>query len=140
MKQNPSKIKFKKNHKVKSSLFTLSEQKNFIVNLGSLGLKSLECGKLSYMQIEACRKSIRRNIKKKGKVYIKVFTYFSVTKKPLATRMGKGKGTHKLWICPIRKGQIICEVGGVKKYIAYKALKSAASRLPICTSIIRNYY
>ena len=94
MKQNPSKLKYKKNHRVSSSLFFLKEQKNFYMKRGSLGLKTLKAGKLTYPQIEACRKSIRRNVKKKGKILLRTFTYFSVTKKAIASRMGKGKGNH----------------------------------------------
>jgi large subunit ribosomal protein L16 len=94
MKQNPSRLKFKKNHKVSFSFFSLLDKKTFYPIFGTYALKSMESGKLTFKQIEAGRKSIRRNVKKIGTVFIRVFTSKSVTKKPLATRMGKGKGNH----------------------------------------------
>lgn len=94
MKQNPSRLKYKKNHKISKSLLNLSEKKQFYPLNGLISLKSIENAKLTYNQIEACRKAIRRILKKKGMVYIRLFTNISVTKKPLSTRMGKGKGSH----------------------------------------------
>jgi large subunit ribosomal protein L16 len=94
MKQNPSRLKYKKNHRPSISNTYLSEQKNFFTLRGLISLKSLENGKLTYNQIEACRKCIRRVLKKKGKIFLRVFTNISITKKPLASRMGKGKGAH----------------------------------------------
>jgi large subunit ribosomal protein L16 len=96
MKQNPSKLKFKKNHKIKYSNLFLNEQKVFFPLYGNFALKALESGKLTFKQIEACRKSIRRDVKKLGNVYIRAFTYFSITKKAVGIRMGKGKGNHFL--------------------------------------------
>ena len=79
MKQNPSKLKYKKNHKPSFSNLYLAEQKSFNSIKGNLILKSLENGKLTYNQIEACRKTIRRILKKQGKVYLRVFTNISIT-------------------------------------------------------------
>jgi large subunit ribosomal protein L16 len=94
MKQNPSKLKFKKNHRPSSSNLYLAQQKTFYPLKGTLALKSIENGKLTYNQIEACRKSIRRVLQKRGNIFLRVFTDISLTKKPVATRMGKGKGSH----------------------------------------------
>lgn len=94
MKQYPSRLKYKKNHKSSSSILFLEEQKNFQPLKGFIVLKSLENYKLTYNQIEACRKSIRRSLKKKGIIFIRLFTNISITKKPLASRMGSGKGSH----------------------------------------------
>lgn len=94
MKQYPSKLKYKKNHKPSSTNLYLAEHKNFSSIKGNLILKSVENGKLTYSQIEACRKTIRRILKKQGFVYLRVFTNVSITKKPIASRMGKGKGSH----------------------------------------------
>jgi large subunit ribosomal protein L16 len=96
MKQYPKTIKFKKNHKSKKSYLTLQAQKIFFLSSGFFGLKALESGKLNYKQIEACRKSLRRDMKKKGKIFIRVFTYHSTTKKSVGIRMGKGKGNHAM--------------------------------------------
>jgi large subunit ribosomal protein L16 len=94
MKQQPSRLKYKKYHKPSSSCLYLKEQKNIIPIKGILALKSLENKRITYNQLEACRKSIKRILKKKGLVFLRIFTYHSITKKPLASRMGKGKGTH----------------------------------------------
>jgi large subunit ribosomal protein L16 len=96
MKQFPNNWKFRKNHKVSSSFFTLDAQKSFFPMHGNYAIKSLEFGKLNYKQIEACRKSMRRSVKKEGKVWVRVFTYCSLTKKGIGSRMGKGKGSHNM--------------------------------------------
>lgn len=143
MKQNPSNLKFKKNHRPSSSNLYLIQQKIFYPLKGFLALKSLENVKLTYKQIEACRKSIRRVLKKQGNVFLRVFTDISLTKKSVASRMGKGKGAHNVWVALIKKGQIICEVSAVNVDIissSLKALKSASSKLPVKTKIIYNYY
>lgn len=143
MKQNPSKLKYKKNHKPSISNLYLIQQKTFYPLKGFLALKTLENTKLTYKQIEACRKSIRRVLKKKGNVYLRVFTDISLTKKSVASRMGKGKGAHHVWVCIIKKGQIICEISTISLELlsrSIKALKSASSKLPIKTKIVYNYY
>ena len=94
MKQSPSRLKFKKYHKVNSSFLFLKEQKRFVPLNGLFGLKALNYGKLTFKQIEAGRRAIRRTTKKSGKLTINVFTGSSVSKKPVASRMGKGKGAH----------------------------------------------
>jgi large subunit ribosomal protein L16 len=94
MKQYPSKLKFKKNHRPSFSNTYLAQQKVFYPLKGILAIKSIDNGKLTYKQIEACRKSIRRILEKKGNVFLRVFTNISVTKKSVASRMGKGKGPH----------------------------------------------
>jgi large subunit ribosomal protein L16 len=96
MKQYPSRLKYKKYHKPAASNLFILEQKNIIPIKGHLALKAIENGKLTYNQLEACRKSIKRMIKKDGLVFLRIFTYHSLTKKPLATRMGKGKGSHSI--------------------------------------------
>ena len=143
MKQYPSRLKYKKNHKPSFSNLYLSEQKNFYSMKGTLVSKSIENGRLTYQQIEACRKTIRRILKKQGKVYLRVFTNVSITKKPVASRMGKGKGAHFNWICLIKKGQVICEVIcylSKTLNLGLKALKSASSKLPFKTNIFFNFY
>lgn len=143
MKQNPNKLKYKKNHRPSSSNLYLIQQKTFYPLKGFLALKSLENAKLTYKQIEACRKSVRRVLKKQGNVFLRVFTDISLTKKSVASRMGKGKGAHYVWVTLIKKGQIICEVSAVTVDIinsSLKALKAASSKLPVKTKIIYNYY
>ena len=143
MKQQPSRLKYKKYHKYSSSCLYLSEQKNVVPIKGQVALKSLENKRLTYNQLEACRKSIRRILKKNGLIFLRIFTYHSITKKPLASRMGKGKGSHDIWVAPIKKGQIICEVVIFfleKIDIGKKALKSGSTKLPLKTSIVFNNF
>jgi large subunit ribosomal protein L16 len=94
MKQCPSRLKYRKNHRVSFSFFKIREKKSFFSLNGTFVLKSIEPGKLTFKQIEAGRKCIRRNVKKAGSIWIRVFASKSVTKKPVAVRMGKGKGNH----------------------------------------------
>jgi large subunit ribosomal protein L16 len=140
MKQYPKTIKFKKNHKSKKSYLSIQAQKVFFLNSGFFGLKALEAGKLNYKQIEACRKSLRRDMRKKGKIYLRVFTYHSITKKSVGMRMGTGKGNHSMWICPVRQGQVICEIFGVSEIIAVFALRNAGNKLPFKVKIERLKY
>jgi large subunit ribosomal protein L16 len=140
MKQHPSRLKFKKNHKVNFKFFSLIEKKNFYPLHGHYALKSLQPGKLTLQQIEAGRKSIRRSVKKAGKLFIRVFTSKSITKKPLATRMGKGKGNHSLWLCPIKKGQVIYELAGLSNLVSSKALQGASAKLPFKTKVIKLFF
>lgn len=94
MKQYPSRLKYKKNHKATSSLLYLTDNKTFFPIKGNFLIKSKENAGLTYNQLEACRKSIKRKIRRQGSILIRLFTNISRTKKPLATRMGKGKGGH----------------------------------------------
>lgn len=140
MKQYPSKLKYKKNHKIKSSFMKIKDHKTFFIIRGRFGIKAKESGKLTFQQIEACRKSIRRDLRKKGKILLRTFTYASVTKKALASRMGKGKGTHSHWMCPIKAGQLLCEVEGVVMKKGLSSLKRGSYKLPMKTKIVKNVY
>jgi len=94
MKQNPSRLKYKKYHKLSNSYYKYPEKKLFLPSKGIYALQVIESGKLLKKQIESTRKGIRRNIKKSDSLTICVFPFISVTKKPVAVRMGKGKGNH----------------------------------------------
>lgn len=140
MKQNPSRLKYRKNHKPSFSFFNLSDKKTFYPRFGNLALQSLEAGKLNLKQIEAGRKSIRRNVRKAGKVSIRIFTGRSVTAKALASRMGKGKGNHSFWMSIIKQGQIIYEVSGVPFLVGTKALERARNKMPFRTRVVRLFF
>jgi len=90
MKTNPQNLKFKKYHK--PSLDLNKNNVSFKLRFGSLALKAFSSGALNFSQIEAGRKSLRRVLKKTGSLWVKVFPYSPLTKKPLSVRMGKGKG------------------------------------------------
>lgn len=92
MKQYPNNLKFKKYHKINFFYSVSLEKKIFYPVDGEYSLQSLEYGKIKFKQIEACRRTIRRGLNKLGKLWIKLFTNTPVSKKALASRMGKGKG------------------------------------------------
>jgi len=140
MKQSPSNLKFKKFHKPNSSFLFLNDNKTFYPLHGQFAIKSLEAGKLTFKQIEAVRRSLSRRLDKNSKLWIRVFTYASLSKKPIASRMGKGKGNHAVWVCPIRKGQILYEIGGLSEFFSLHILKCASSKLPIKTVLVKNFF
>lgn len=107
---------------------------------GLYGIKALQAGKLKFAHIEAARRSLRRVTKKDGEIFINVFTGFSVTKKSSGTRMGRGKGLHSYWHCPVRKGQVLYELNCMSDLVALKALRSASTKLPIKVSIVKQMY
>jgi large subunit ribosomal protein L16 len=95
---------------------------------------------MKFKQIEACRRTIKRGLNKLGKLWIKIFTNVQVSKKALASRMGKGKGNLSHWIALIKKGQILFEISGVNKETAFLILKKSKSKLPIKTKIAKIIY
>lgn len=105
---------------------------------GDYGLKALEAGYLTSQQLEAARTSVTRHLQRRGKLWIKVFPDRPYTKKPLETRLGKGKGPVEGWHAYIRPGNIVLELGGVTRTLAQGAMARAANKLPIrCKFIAR---
>ena len=107
------------------------------VAFGELGLQSLGRAWVTNIQIEACRIAVNRCMKRKGKVWIRVFPDKPITKKPLETRMGKGKANVDGWVAVVRPGRMLFEVAGVSDAIAREALRLAATKLPIRTRIVQ---
>jgi len=103
---------------------------------GEYGLQALEPCWLTARQIEAGRVTITRFLKKRGKMWIRVFPWKPVTKKPTETRMGRGKGDPEFWVDVIKPGRIIFEVEGVDLAVAQEAMRLAAHKLPIKTRFI----
>jgi large subunit ribosomal protein L16 len=106
---------------------------------GEYGLKSLDRGWLSSVQLEACRVAINRHIKRKAKLWFRVFPDKPITKKPIETRMGKGKGNPEFWVAVIRPGKILFELGGVTEKIAREALRLADSKLGLRTMFVARH-
>ena len=106
------------------------------VNFGSYGLKAMEPGWITARQIEASRVAISRFVRKVGKMWIRIFPDKPITKKPLETRMGKGKGAPEYWVSNVKPGRILFEVEGIPRDVAYKAFKNAGSKLPIKTKLV----
>ncbi len=106
------------------------------VAFGDYGLKALEPAWITSRQIEACRVALTRKMKRDGKVFIRIFPDKPVSKKPLETRMGKGKGAPEFWVVVIKPGRVMFEVSGVSKDLAHDALKSCGYKLPIKTKVV----
>ncbi len=106
------------------------------VSFGDIALKAIEPAWITSRQIEACRVAITRKMKRDGKVWIRIFPDKPVSKKPLETRMGKGKGAPEFWVAVVRPGRIMFEVAGVSKELAIEALNLASHKLPIKTKVV----
>lgn len=100
---------------------------------GVFGLQALECGWITARQIEAARIAISRCIKRSGRVWIRIFPDKPVSKKPLETRMGSGKGPPEFWVAVIKPGKMLYEMEGVPEDMAKKAFALAAAKLPLKT-------
>ncbi|OQX56348.1 MAG: 50S ribosomal protein L16 [Candidatus Cloacimonas sp. 4484_209] len=106
------------------------------LSFGEYGLQSLEPAWITAKQIEAARVAITRHLKRKGKLWIRIFPDKPATKKPPETRMGKGKGNPEYWVCVVKRGRIMFEVSGVSKDAAKRAMQLAAYKLPIKTRFV----
>jgi large subunit ribosomal protein L16 len=107
-----------------------------LLNFGSFGLKALEPERVTARQIEAARRAITRQMKRAGRVWIRIFPDLPVTKKPTEVRMGKGKGAIELWAARVAPGRIMFEIDGVTEETAREALRLGAAKLPIRTRIV----
>ncbi|MGD2134748.1 MAG: 50S ribosomal protein L16 [Gemmatimonadales bacterium] len=106
------------------------------VAFGHHGLMSLDPGWISSRQIEAARVAMTREMKRGGKIWIRVFPDKPITKKPAETRMGKGKGNPEGWVAVVKPGRVLFEIEGVSDQIARRALTLAAAKLGVKTRII----
>jgi large subunit ribosomal protein L16 len=115
-------------------------QRGAEVTFGDYGLQALEPGWVTARQIEAARRAIVRAMRRRGKVWIRIFPDKPVTQKPAETRMGKGKGNVEFWVAVVKPGRIMFEVGGgIPDDIAFEALKLAQYKFSIKTKIIGRY-
>ena len=106
------------------------------LNFGGFGLKALEPNRVTAREIEAARRAITRQMKRQGRVWIRVFPDLPVTSKPTEVRMGKGKGSVDYWAARIKPGRIMFELDGVDEATAREALRLAAAKLPIKTRFV----
>ena len=106
------------------------------LNFGSFGLKALEPERVTSRQIEAARRAITRQMKRAGRVWIRVFPDLPVSKKPTEVRMGKGKGSPEFWAARVKPGKIMFEIDGVGEETAREALRLGAAKLPIRTRVV----
>jgi len=109
------------------------------LSFGEYGLKSLGRGWVKNTQIEACRVAINRHMKRKGKLWIRVYPDKPVTKKPIEVRMGKGKGNPEFWVAVVRPGTMLLEIDGVTDQLARESLRLAAAKLPVATILVMRH-
>ena len=108
------------------------------ITFGDYGLQALEPCWMTSRQIEAARRAIVRHVKRRGKLWIRVFPDKPVTKKPAETRMGKGKGAVDHWVAVVKPGRIMFELSGVSEEMAREAMRLASHKLPIkCQFVVR---
>lgn len=132
MLNGPRQTKYKKTKKGKLVKLEFKATK---LTFGTIGLKAAESGIINSKQIEAARQAIVRKIKRKGKIWIKIFPDLSITSKPTGIRMGKGKGAVSHWGARVRGGTVIFEICGVNFNTVCVALRTGGAKLPIKTKI-----
>ena len=108
----------------------------FSLNFGAYGLKALEPERVTARQIEAARRAITRQMKRQGRVWIRIFPDLPVSDKPAEVRMGKGKGAVEYWAARVAPGRIMFEIDGVADDVAREALRLGAAKLPIKTRVV----
>jgi large subunit ribosomal protein L16 len=132
----PARVKYRKMHR--GNRAGIASRGNTVA-FGEYGLQALERCWLDTKQIEAARVAISRYMKRRGKLWIRVFPDKSYTKKPLETRMGKGKGPVESWVAVIRPANVLFEVDGVTEPVARESMRLAADKLPIRTRFISRH-
>ena len=130
---SPKRTKYRKAHKGRIRGVAQSGTQ---LNFGSYGLKALEPERVTARQIEAARRAITRQMKRQGRVWIRIFPDVPVTDKPAEVRMGKGKGSVEYWAARVAPGRIMFEIDGVADDIAREALRLGAAKLPVKTRIV----
>ncbi len=129
----PSRTKYRKTQRGSRKGIATSANK---LDFGEFGLQTLERGWIKNNQIEACRVAITRYLKRKGKVFIRIFPHKPVTARPPETRMGKGKGSPEFWVAVVLPGHMLFEVSGVNEATAREACRLAASKLGLRTRFV----
>jgi large subunit ribosomal protein L16 len=129
----PKKTKFRRAHKGRIHGLATSAAR---LNFGAYGLKALEPERITARQIEAARRAITREMKRQGRVWIRLFPDVPVSKKPTEVRMGSGKGAPEFWAARVKPGRILFEVDGVPENVARESLRLGAGKLPIRTRIV----
>jgi len=130
---SPKKTKYRKQFKGRIHGATKA---GAALNFGSHGLKSLDPERVTARQIEAARRAITRQMKRQGRVWIRVFPDVPVSTKPAEVRMGSGKGSVEYWAARVAPGRIMFEVDGVPDDVAREALRLGAAKLPVRTRIV----
>ena len=106
------------------------------LNFGQFGLKALEPNRVNAREIEAARRAITREMKRQGRVWIRIFPDVPVSQKPVEVRMGKGKGAPEFWAARVAPGRIMFEIDGVPETVARESLRLGAAKLSVRTKIV----
>ena len=130
----PKRVKFRKTFKGRTKGHAT---RGNTVAFGQFALMSLDPGWISNRQLEAARVAMTREMKRGGKVWIRIFPDKPITKKPAETRMGKGKGNPEGWVAVVKPGRVLFEIEGIEESLAKKSLMLAASKLPVLTKFIK---
>ena len=130
----PKRTKFRKQQKGRNRG---KATRGNVVNEGEFGLQATTAGWIKSNQIEAARVAMTRFTKRGGKVYKNIFPHLSLTKKPLETRQGKGKGSHDAWVAVVKEGKIMFEMSGVEEAVAREAFRLASHKLPIKCKFVK---
>jgi large subunit ribosomal protein L16 len=129
----PKKVKYRKRHRGRRNG---NAKGGDYIAFGDYAIQTLEPAWITARQIEAARIAITRHIKRGGKVWIRVFPDKPITKKPLETRMGKGKGNPEEWVAVVKPGRILYELEGVPVELAKEAMRRASMKLPVKTRFV----
>ncbi len=129
----PKKTKFRRAHKGRIKGNTKA---GAALNFGSHGLKALEPNRVNAREIEAARRAITREMKRQGRVWIRIFPDIPVSKKPTEVRMGSGKGAPEFWAVRVAPGRIMFEIDGVPEAVARESLRLGAAKLSVRTKIV----
>ena len=130
---SPKRVRWRKQHKgrIRGKSWRGSE-----ISFGTYGLLATESGRVTARQIEAARIAMTRHIKRGGRIWIRIVPDKPITKKPLETRMGKGKGNVEEWVAVVRRGRMMYEMDGVQRDVAAEAMRLAAHKLPVKTKFM----
>ncbi|MDD2435346.1 MAG: 50S ribosomal protein L16 [Bacilli bacterium] len=130
----PKRTKYRRLHRLS---YEGRAKGNTELHFGDYGLMAMEGNWVTQQQIEAARVAMTRYMKRGGKVWINIFPHLSLTKIPIETRMGKGKGQPEVWVAVVKKGKIIFEINGVDEATAREALRLAMHKLPIKCKFVK---
>ena len=129
----PKRVKYRKSQRGSRKGFA---SRNLKIDFGSFALQTLERAWITNVQIEAARVALTRNMKRKGKLWIRIFPDKSVTARPPETRMGKGKGAPEYWGAVVKPGRVMFELAGVPESLARDAIRLAAHKLPVKSKFV----
>jgi large subunit ribosomal protein L16 len=130
----PSRTKYRRVHRLP---YEGRAKGNRELQFGEYGLQAKEGAWVTNNQIEAARIAMTRYMKRGGKVWVNIFPHMPLTKKPIGTRQGKGKGNVEAWVAVVKEGKIMFEIGGVTEDVAREALRLASHKLPVRCKFVK---